>query len=154
MGAPSGTVLDAGDGSGGEAQVTARILLILLLALAAPACGGRSTWEVENRETQVNCWLTAPDSCAQAHDLDALIYIGPYKVVQGPVEFPKGTPTVNLPPVYIRAGCYDVAAVIDGGRYSVREQITISKESWVQVILRGGRLRLNYSERQPDPWGR
>ena len=134
--------------------MTGRILLMLLLGLAMPACGGRSTWEVENRETQVNVWLTAPDSCQQAHNLDALIYIGPYKVVQGPVHFPEGTPTVNLPPVFIRAGCYDVAAVIDGGRFSVRERIDIRKESWVQVILRGNRLRIDYDEKQPDPWGR
>lgn len=129
-------------------------LLALAIVLLAPACGSTSTFEVENRETQVNVWLTAPDFCATGGRVDALIYIGPYKVVQGPVEFPQGTPTVNLPPVFIRTGCYDVAAVLDGGRYSVRERIDITREGWVQVILRGGRIRIDYDEKQPDPWGR
>ena len=129
-------------------------LCLLTLALFAPACGSTSTFEVENRETQVNVWLTAPDFCATGGRVDALIYIGPYKVVQGPVEFPANTPTVNLPPVFIRTGCYDVAAVLDGGRYSVRERIDITRQGWVQVILRGGRIRIDYDEKQPDPWGR
>ena len=134
--------------------MTGRILLMLLLALAAPACGSRSTFDVENRETQVNVWLTVPDLCNRGGSVEALIYVGPYKVVQGPIVFQQGSPTVNLPPLFIRAGRYDVAAVLDGGRYSVREQIDITRESWVQVILSGGRIRIDYSDRQPDPWGR
>ena len=129
-------------------------LLILALALCTAGCGSTSTFEVEGRETQVNVWLTAPDFCQHGGRVDALIYIGPYKVVQGPVEFPQGTPTVNLPPLFIRAGCYDVAAVLDGGRYSVRERIDITRQGWVQVILRGGRIRIDYDDKQPDPWGR
>lgn len=134
--------------------MTGRILLLLLLALAAPACGGRSTWEVENRETQLNCWLTVPHLAENGGRIDALIYVGPYKVVQGPVVFPKGSPTVNLPPIFIRAGRYDVAAVLDGGRFSVREQIDIVRESWVQVALCDGRIRIEYDDKQPNPWGR
>ncbi len=133
--------------------MTGRLLLILALSLAAPACGSHS-FDVEGRETPVNVWLTVPELAAEGGSIDALIYIGPYKVVQGPVVFEKGSPTVNLPALYLRAGGYDVAAVLDNGRVSVRERVQIESESWVQIILRGNRLILEYDERQPDPWGR
>lgn len=134
--------------------MTGRLLLVLALALAAPACGSNATFEVEGRETPVHAWLTVPHLAEAGGRIDALIYVGPHKVVQGPVVFPQGSPTVNLPPLYIRAGTYDVAAVLDGGRFSVRERITVVRESWVQVVLRGGRIRIDYDDRQPDPWGR
>ena len=133
--------------------MTGRLLLALVLALAMPACGS-NTFDVEGRETPVNVWLTVPHLAAEGGRIDALIYIGPYKVVQGPVRFDKGSPTVNLPPLYLRAGGYDVAAVVDNGRFSVRERVTIAQESWVQIILRGNRLILEFDGRQPDPWGR
>lgn len=133
--------------------MTLRALSIVLLALAASACGSHS-FEVEGRETQVNAWLTVPHLAEQGGRIDALIYIGPYKLVQGPVVFQKGNPTVNLPPLFLRAGSYDAAAVLDGGRFSVRERLDIESESWVQVVLRNNQIRIEFSERQPDPWGR
>ncbi len=138
--------------------MTLRALLILVLAsgalaLGAPACASHS-FDVEGRETQINIWLTVPHLAAEGGTIDALVYIGPYKVVQGPVVFEKGSPTVNLPPLFIRSGAYDVAAVLDGGRFSVRENLDIEDESWVQVVLRDNRITLEYDDEQPDPWGR
>ena len=132
--------------------MTARLLTTAVLALLAPACAHH--YDVEARETRVNVWLTVPALAEQGGRMDALIYVGPYKVVQGPVVFTKGSPTVNLPPLYIREGTRDVAAVLDGGRYSVRESIEIHDESWIQLILRDGRLSVLYDDEQPDPWGR
>lgn len=132
--------------------VVVRFLAVLVLAGCASAC--THSYDVERRETRVNVWLTVPELAEQGGRIDALIYVGPYKVVQGPVIFPKGTPTVNLPPLYIRGGRRDVAAVLDGGRYSVRESVDVRGECWVQVILRNGRLTIAEDDEQPDPRGR
>jgi hypothetical protein len=132
--------------------VTLRTLIILILAIGAPACA--HSFDVEARETRINLWLTVPHLAKEGGTIEALIYVGPYKVVQGPVVFEKGSPTVNLPPLFIRAGSYDVAAVLDGGRFSVRENLDIEDESWVQVVLRENRITLEYDDEQPDPWGR
>jgi len=132
--------------------VTLRTLIILVLALGAPACA--HSFDVEARETRINVWLTVPHLAKEGGTINALIYVGPYKVVQGPIVFEKGSPTVNLPPLFIRSGSYDVAAVLDGGRFSVRENLDIEDESWVQVILRDTRISLEYDDEQPDPWGR
>ena len=132
--------------------MTVRVLAAALLALCAPACA--HSYDVEGRETRVNVWLTVPELAEGGGQVEALIYVGPYKVVQGPVVFTKGSPTVNLPPLFIRSGTRDVAAVLDGGRYSVREAVEIEGESWLQIILRDGRLSIEYDDDQPDPWGR
>jgi hypothetical protein len=132
--------------------VTLRALFILILAIGAPACA--HSFDVEGRETQINVWLTVPHLAKEGGTIDALVYVGPYKVVQGPVVFAKGSPTVNLPPIFIRAGAYDIAAILDGGRFSVRENLDIEDESWVQVVLRENRITLEYDDEQPDPWGR
>jgi hypothetical protein len=137
--------------------VTARpsipiLFACLLLGLGMPACA--HDFRVEGRETRVNIWLTMPHLAQAGGQVEALVYVGPYKVVHGPVVFEKGSPTVNLPPLFIREGSYDVAAVIDGGRFSIRENIDIEGESWVQIIVRDQKVSLEYTERQPDPWGR
>lgn len=126
-------------------------LLTLLAALALGACS--TTAEVEGQETRVNIWLTAPHLAESGGSIQALIYVGPYKVVEGPVHFPKGSPTVNLTPLYIGAGPRDVSAVLGDGRFSARDSVGIERESWIQVILVGNALRIEFDDEQPDPWG-
>jgi len=127
-------------------------LLTVLAALLVAACA--TTAEVEGQETRVNVWLTVPSLAENGGRIDALIYVGPYKVVEGPVDFPKGTPTVNLPPLFIGAGRRDVSAVLAGGRFSAREAVTVARESWIRVTLVDDRLRIDFDEEQPDPWGK
>jgi hypothetical protein len=129
-----------------------RTFLSLLTVLALGACS--TTAEVEGRETRVNVWLTVPSLAQEGGRIDALIYVGPYKVVEGPVDFPKGSPTVNLTPLFIGSGSRDVSAVLGGGRYSARDTVQIEQESWIRVTLVDGRLRIDFDDEQPDPWGR
>lgn len=129
-----------------------RTLLSILTVLALGACS--TTAEVEGRETRVNVWLTVPSLAQEGGRIDALIYVGPYKVVEGPVDFPKGTPTVNLTPLFIGAGSRDVSAVLGNGRHSARDTVNIQQESWIRVALIDGRLRIDFDDEQPDPWGR
>jgi len=125
--------------------------LALLLALALAACA--TTSEVEGRETRVNVWLTVPRLAKEGGTIQALIYVGPYKVVEGPVDFPKGTPTVNLTPLYIGAGPRQVSAVLAAGRFSARASVTIEKESWIHITLVDGALDIDLTDEQPDAWG-
>jgi hypothetical protein len=124
----------------------------MTLAVLAPCCA--HSFDVENRETRVNVWLTAPHLAAEGGTLYALIYVGPYKVVEGPVKFTKGGPTVNLPPLYIRGGNRKVTAVLAKGRFNVATQVEIEEESWIQVVLSNGKARIDFAETQPNPWSR
>lgn len=124
-----------------------------LAAVVLLACGCGTTYDVERRETPVHVWLTAPDLAAGGGQLDALIYVGPYKVVQGPVHFPRGGPTVNLPALFIRTGQRVVSVVIDRGRLSTTQTVEIQQESWIQIVVRGGGIAIRVHEQQPDPWG-
>ncbi len=126
-----------------------RILPLALLLLLA-ACS--TTSDVEGRETRVNVWLTAPHLAKDGGTLEALIYVGPYKVVEGPVAFPKGTPTVNLTPLFIGSGSREVSVVLAGGRFSARETVQVERESWIQVVLVDGRVGIKLEDEQPDPW--
>lgn len=128
-----------------------------LLAVAATvllsACGSHP-YRVEEREVAVHVWLTAPDLAAQGGSIDALVYVGPAKVVEGPVRFEAGKPTVALPTAYVRAGTVSVSAVLGGGVSATNDRVAIEGESWVQVTLRGRAATLRVSEEQPDPTGR
>ncbi len=136
---------------------TLRGRLVWLLAGVAMAVGLTTscspTWDVEQRETPVHVWLTAPELARSGGTLDALIYVGPYKVVQGPVQFAQGGPTVNLPTLFIRAGNREVSAVIDRGRASTKSTVGIEKESWIQITVRGNTVSIRKTEEQPSPWG-
>ena len=126
--------------------------LTLIAALTLGACA--TTAEVEGQETRLNVWLTVPALAENGGRIDALIYVGPYKVVEGPVDFPKGTPTVNLTPLYLGAGRRDVSVVLAGGRYSARDSVTVERESWIRVTLIDSSLRIDFDDEQPDPWGK
>lgn len=128
------------------------LLLLGLLALLATSCG--HTYEVEGRETRVNIWLTAPAIAAEGGSIQALIHVGPYKVVDGPVLFPKGVNTVILPPVYVRAGQRKVSTVLGGGRYSATSNIGLQHESWLDITLRNRALKVVFTEIEPSRIGR
>jgi len=128
------------------------LLLLAALALALPACG--HTYEVESRETRVNVWLTAPSIAAEGGSIDALIYVGPYKVVEGPVQFPKGVSTVILPPLFIRSGQRKVSVVLGGGRYTATSNVKIEREGWIDITLRSRALSIAFTEVEPSRIGR
>jgi len=129
------------------------LLLIAALALTVSGCGSHS-FDVEDRQTRVNVWLTAPAVAAQGGSIDALIYVGPYKVVEGPVDFPQGVNTVILPPIYIRGGQRKVSVVLAGGRYKATSNINVRRESWLDITLRNRALRVNFMEGEPSRIGR
>ncbi|MDJ0974975.1 MAG: hypothetical protein QNJ98_10985, partial [Planctomycetota bacterium] len=118
-------------------------LLLLLTLVAGPGC--QTTWGVENRETPVHVWITAPGLAQQGGTLQALVYVGAEKVVEGPVRFPQGVPTIMLPTAYVRAGDRLVSAVIDGGRLVAREEVEIEGEGWVQIVVGPNGVGINYS---------
>jgi hypothetical protein len=125
--------------------------LALLAGTAFSAC--TTTYNVEGRETPIHVWLTAPDMPAEGGTIDALIYVGPEKVVEGPVHFPAGTKTINFPAVRVRMGETLVSAVVRRGTVAAREEFDVEGESWVQVLVRGGTVELRFDDQQPNPWG-
>ncbi len=131
------------------------ILCVAVAGLALLASGACAhDYGIENRETPVHVWITAPGMAAEGGTIDALVYLGALKVVEGPVTFPPGVPTVNLPTVYARVGEVECSAVLNGGAVTVRETVEIEGESWVQIIVTGRAATIELSEEQPSPWGR
>lgn len=135
----------------------AALLLLALLLLPPALLTGCSNpaYLVEQREVPVHVWLSAPDLAAQGGSVQALIYVGPQKVVEGPVRFEAGRGTVELPSAYVRAGEVTISAVLDGGSASASDRVEIGSEAWVHVTLRGRAASLRVSETQPPmPAGR
>ena len=134
-------------------RVWLRVLLpVLGCAFLASSCG--HTFEVEGRQTRINVWLTAPTICARGESIHALIYVGPYKVVEGPVSFPEGINTVVLPPVYVRTGSHKVSVVLGEGKFSSSRSIGVQRESWLDITLRNRVLNIGYLEGEPSRIGR
>lgn len=130
-------------------------ILLACLALMVCAClvACHTTFNVEGRETPVHVWLTAPDMPPGGGTVDALIYVGPEKVVEGSVHFPAGTKTINFPLVRVRMGDTLVSAVVRRGTVAARETFEVEGESWVQVLVRGGTVELRFDDQQPNPFG-
>jgi hypothetical protein len=126
--------------------------VLALAAVATVGCG--HTFEVEGRQTRMNIWLTAPTLCERGESIDAVIYVGPYKVVDGPVSFPKGINVVILPPVYVRQGNHKVTAVLGGGKFSAEQTIGVQREGWLDITLRDRVLNIVHSETEPSRIGR
>lgn len=124
-----------------------------LVSAAGLSASCSRTWDVERRETPVHVWLTVPELAANGGQVNALIYVGPYKVVQGPVVFPKGGPTVNLPTLFIRSGERIVSGVVDRGRASATATVVIEDETWIQITVRGNTMSIRKADEQPSPWG-
>lgn len=132
------------------AAARAAVLLAGLLALAG--CAG--TYSLEDRDTPVHVWITAPDVAAAGGTLPALVYVGGQKVVDGTIAFQPGLPTVVLPSVTAKTGPTRVSAVLFDGATSVQEDIEVEGECWVQVVVRGSSAVLFTSEQQPNPLAR
>ena len=128
------------------------LVLATCLVLGVSGCG--HTFDVEGRQTRVNVWLTAPALAERGESLEALIYVGPYKVVDGPVEFPAGINTVILPPVYLRQGSHKVSVVLAGGTFTSDRSIGVTRESWLDITLRNRVLNIGYVEGEPSRIGR
>jgi len=135
-------------------QLRQHILWIVLACIALVGGSCAHDYGIENRQTPVHVWITAPGLAEEGGSLDALVYLGPLKVVEGPVTFPQGVPTVNLPTVYARVGEMECSAVLGGGAITARETVDIEGESWVQIIVTGRSATIRHSEIQPSPWGR
>lgn len=127
-------------------------ILLLGLSLFAPACAHDYT--VENRDTPVHVWITAPDFDAKGGTFTALVYVGGQKAVEGPITFEPGKPTVALPSIHLRTGTVPVSAVLFDGAVSVTENVGIEQESWVQIVVRGKTATIRATEEQPSPRGR
>ena len=127
-------------------------LLLLGLSLFAPACA--HDYAVENRDTPVHVWITAPDFEASGGTLTALVYVGGQKAVEGPITFAAGKPTVALPSVHLRTGTVPISAVLFDGAVSVTENVGLEQESWVQILVRGKTASIRVTEEQPSPRGR
>lgn len=127
---------------------TTRLLpLLLLLASSAASCAHDYT--LENRETPVHVWLSAPELGARGGSLDVLIYVGAEKVVQGPVRFPPGVGHVVLPTVYVTAGKKVVSAVVQGGTSSATAWAGVEAETWVQIVVRGREVKITSGDQAP-----
>ncbi len=127
-------------------------LLALGLALSAAACA--HDYAVENRDTPVHVWITAPDFDATGGTFTALVYVGGQKAVEGPITFEPGKPTIALPSIHLRTGTVPVSAVLFDGAVTATESVGIEQESWVQIVVRGKTATIRATEEQPSPRGR
>jgi hypothetical protein len=128
------------------------LVLVSTFALVASACG--HTYEVEGRQTRVNVWLTAPALAERGESIQALVYVGPYKVVDGPVSFPQGIDAVVLPPVYVRQGQHTVSVILGDAKFRATQAVNVQRECWLDVTLREKVLKIAFFETEPSRIGR
>jgi hypothetical protein len=106
---------------------------ILLLALALFPAGCRTRWTVESRDTPVHVWLMSPELAQTGTPIRAEVRVGPHVAIDGPVRFPRQTPNVILPALYMPASTQRVTAVIDGGRLSAEAMVSVGGPTWILV---------------------
>lgn len=123
--------------------------LLLATALLLPAACAHD-FTVENRETPVHVWLTAPDLANTGGTLDALIYVGAEKAIEGPVRFPPGVLHVALPTLYVTSGDRVVSAVLEGGAISATDEVDIDGETWIQVTVQRRGVTIRDLDRPPN----
>jgi hypothetical protein len=124
-----------------------RLAAVVLLALALSACA--HDYLVENRLTPVHVWLSAPELAAAGGQVEALIYVGSEKVVEGPVAFPVGVSTVTFPTIHLNAGSRLVQVILAGGTITASEQVVVSQEAWIHVTLARGVATIATADEQP-----
>jgi hypothetical protein len=124
-----------------------RLVAALGLLLALPCCA--SDYLVESRLTPVHVWLSAPELAAAGGSVDALIYVGSEKVVEGPVAFPAGVSTVTFPTIHVNGGERLVQVVLAGGTITASQPVVVSRETWVHVTLTRGVARIASDDEQP-----
>lgn len=121
----------------------------LLLAASTALAGCAHSYEVENRDTPVHVWLSAPDLGDAGGSLSARVEVGGQVLLDGPVTFRPGVPTVELPIARVRTGSVPVAVTLDGGRVSARQSVGIPNEAWIRVVVRGGAVSISSFRDQP-----
>jgi hypothetical protein len=133
-----------------------RRLVLLLGVVLGPlfACGCAHDYTLEERETPIHVWITAPELAERGETVSALVYVGGQKVVEGPITFQPGKPTVVLPSVTARAGTVRASAVLFDGSVSSQATIGVEGEAWVQILVRGRTASIRSFEEQPSPQAR
>jgi hypothetical protein len=121
---------------------------VLLAALALAGCRS-GDYTVESRETPVHVWVSAPEVGARGGQVDLLVYVGGVKAVEGPVCFPRGVCHVALPTVYVPSCPTTVTAVVRGDPAPTTKDVQIGGESWIQVVVSGGRLEIRHTGNEP-----
>ena len=121
----------------------------LLVAASLSACGGNK-YVVEDRDTPVHVWLAAPAAMAADVATHVLLYVGDRKVMDGPVRFPAGQTSLELPTVYMPAGERAVSVVIGGGQSAARGTAKIRHATWILVTIRGMAADISVSDKEPS----
>lgn len=131
---------------------------LLVLGLAPVLLGACShSWSVENRETPVHVWLTAPELAAQGGMVDLEVRVGNRVAVDGPVQFPCGIQNVVLPTVHLPAGSHPVTVTVRGGTLFppggpprvARGQTMACGETWVRVTMTRAGVSTSCSGEEP-----
>jgi hypothetical protein len=104
---------------------------------------------VERRETPVHVWLSAPDLSRRGGTIQALVYVGGYKAVDGAVEFAEGVSTVTFPTLYMNSGAKRVHVVLDRGAVVTSQDVAVDRETWVHVTLSHGAATVRSYDEQP-----
>lgn len=138
----------------GARRLPALRLPALLLPAVLWLAGCSATYSLEDRDTPVHVWISAPDVAARGGRLPALVYVGGQKAVDGEIAFQPQLPTVVLPSLTVKSGPVRVSAVLFDGATSVQEDIEVEGECWVQVVVRGSSAVIFASEQQPNPLAR
>jgi hypothetical protein len=119
----------------------------LPLALALSACA--HDYLVEDRLTPVHVWLSAPEIAARGGGVDALVYVGGEKVVEGPVAFAPGVSTVTFPTIHVNSGSRLVQVVLARGTITASQEVNVTGETWIHVTLDRGAVRITSDDEQP-----
>jgi hypothetical protein len=122
-------------------------LLLLLGAGLAPGCA--HSYDVENRDTPVHVWISAPELAAAGGTLVLKVEVAGQVLADGPVAFPSGAPTVELPLARVRTGAVPVAVTVDGGRVRAQQSVGVPNESWIRVVVRGAAVSISSYREQP-----
>jgi hypothetical protein len=104
---------------------------------------------VEQRETPVHVWISAPEVGARGGSVPALVYVGAQKAVDGTLQFPSGVSTVVLPTLYMNAGPRLVQAVFWGGQVTLTEEVKVAGETWIHVTLSARSATIKTDDEQP-----
>jgi hypothetical protein len=126
----------------------ARLGLLLLLG-AGLAAGCAHSYDVENRDTPVHVWISAPELAATGGTLTVKVEVAGRVLADGPVAFPSGAPTVELPVARVRTGSVPVAVTVDGGRVRAQQSVGVPNESWIRVVVRGAAVSISSYREQP-----
>jgi hypothetical protein len=116
-----------------------------LLALAA---GCAHDFRIEERDTPVHVWVSAPAGAGGTR-IPGLVYLGAHKILDGTLTFPPGVSTVVLPTVHVDAGRHALRAVFAGGSITLEEDVVVSKESWVHLTVAAGGVTARTTDEEP-----